>query len=987
MKNLLMILCFLASTSVFAQRITVTGTVTDEGGNPLVGTTVLIKGTTVGAITDANGKYSVDVSSRNVSLVFSFIGFVTQEVAVQNRAVVDVVLKAEITGLDEVIVVGYGTQKKSDITGTVASLPKERLENAPNLNVAQAIQGAVPGVMVQQTIGGAQAASTIMIRGRNSITANNDPLIIVDGIPYGGQINDINPNDVQSIEILKDASAAAIYGSRGANGVILISTKQGTEGKAVFSYDGKYSIQKVVKIHDMLTGPEFYNFKMERNPSAMTLSETEAYQDGSWTDWFSLMVRTGQSQEHNLSVSGGFKNTKYYIGGGLTDIKGIAKNDNFKRFSTRLNVETKLFDWLAIGTRTQLNFDDASGAEPDFSDAFITNPLSHAYDEYGNLTIFPWPDNIIVGNPLQDLLYDDLDKSYQVLTNNYLQLDVPWVKGLSYRLNTGVRMRFTDRANYRGRDTQSGLADLGRASVSNSVSNSTVIENILTYNKTFGDHTLFVTGLYSYEGNKSNSKGVVGTRFPNDFLSWYGMAQAQTVVPSNSYSNTALISQMLRINYSFASRYLLTATVRRDGYSGFGADNKWGLFPSAAIGWNIAKENFFPLKDAVNDLKIRVSYGLNGNQAIGAFQSLSRFVVANYVAGTNTVIGYKPGTMGVSNLGWESSRTFNLGIDFGLFKDRITGNLDYYLTDTYDLLLARSISVVHGITTNTHLPDWFHPAVTENIGKTQNKGLEMVLNTRNIVKNRFQWWTSANFSLNKNKIVSLYGLKDETGKEIDDISNQWFIGQPIRVNYGYVWDGVWQLNEADTAVYKTHPGFAKLKDIDQNDTLDYRDRQIIGQQDPAFIWGLTNTFTYGNFSLSIFVHGVHGATMRNYTMADNVSGVEVRYNTTQKNWWTKTNPTNDWIRNQDLAGQMGSGSLVVYEKTDFVRIKDVSLSYDLPKSMLGKIGLSKVKVYVTGRNLLTFTKWDGLDPELSDEGSQREIPMQKEYVFGLSMGF
>ena len=987
MKNLLMILCFLASTSVFAQRITVTGTVTDEGGNPLVGTTVLIKGTTVGAITDANGKYSVDVSSRNVSLVFSFIGFVTQEVAVQNRAVVDVVLKAEITGLDEVIVVGYGTQKKSDITGTVASLPKERLENAPNLNVAQAIQGAVPGVMVQQTIGGAQAASTIMIRGRNSITANNDPLIIVDGIPYGGQINDINPNDVQSIEILKDASAAAIYGSRGANGVILISTKQGTEGKAVFSYDGKYSIQKVVKIHDMLTGPEFYNFKMERNPSAMTLSETEAYQDGSWTDWFSLMVRTGQSQEHNLSVSGGFKNTKYYIGGGLTDIKGIAKNDNFKRFSTRLNVETKLFDWLAIGTRTQLNFDDASGAEPDFSDAFITNPLSHAYDEYGNLTIFPWPDNIIVGNPLQDLLYDDLDKSYQVLTNNYLQLDVPWVKGLSYRLNTGVRMRFTDRANYRGRDTQSGLADLGRASVSNSVSNSTVIENILTYNKTFGDHTLFVTGLYSYEGNKSNSKGVVGTRFPNDFLSWYGMAQAQTVVPSNSYSNTALISQMLRINYSFASRYLLTATVRRDGYSGFGADNKWGLFPSAAIGWNIAKENFFPLKDAVNDLKIRVSYGLNGNQAIGAFQSLSRFVVANYVAGTNTVIGYKPGTMGVSNLGWESSRTFNLGIDFGLFKDRITGNLDYYLTDTYDLLLARSISVVHGITTNTHLPDWFHPAVTENIGKTQNKGLEMVLNTRNIEKNRFQWWTSANFSLNKNKIVSLYGLKDETGKEIDDISNQWFIGQPIRVNYGYVWDGVWQLNEADTAVYKTHPGFAKLKDIDQNDTLDYRDRQIIGQQDPAFIWGLTNTFTYGNFSLSIFVHGVHGATMRNYTMADNVSGVEVRYNTTQKNWWTKTNPTNDWIRNQDLAGQMGSGSLVVYEKTDFVRIKDVSLSYDLPKSMLGKIGLSKVKVYVTGRNLLTFTKWDGLDPELSDEGSQREIPMQKEYVFGLSMGF
>lgn len=969
-------------------QMSVSGTVTDAStGEGLPGVSILVKGTTTGMSTDINGSYTITIPNANATLVFSFIGYIPQEVLVSGRAKVDVSLKVDVTTLEEVVVVGYGTQKKSDITGTVASLSRDRLENAPNLNVAQAIQGAVPGVMVQQTAGGAQASSSIMIRGRNSITANNDPLIIVDGIPYGGQMNDINPNDVQSIEVLKDASAAAIYGSRGANGVILISTKSGVEGKTVFSYDGKYSIQKVIKIHDMLTGPEFYDFKMERSPSQMTLSEKQVGEDGTWTDYYKLMVRTGQSQEHNLSVSGGYKNTKYYIGGGLTDIKGIAKNDNFRRFSTRVNVETKLFDWLAIGTRSQLNFDNASGSEPDFSDAFITNPLSHAYDEYGNLTVFPWPDNIIVGNPLQDLLYDDLDKSYQVLTNNYLQLDVPWIKGLSYRLNTGVRMRFTDRANYRGRDTQSGLADLGRASVSNSLNNSTVIENILTYNKTFGEHTLFLTGLYSYEGSTSRSNGTTGTRFPNDFLSWYGLAQATTVVPSNSYSKTDLVSQMARVNYSYASRYLLTATIRRDGYSGFGADNKWGIFPSVALGWNLAKESFFPAKDVINDLKLRVSLGLNGNQAIGAYQSLSRFVVANYTSGTNAVIGYKPGTMGISNLGWESSRTMNVGMDFGLFKDRITGNLDYYLTDTYDLLLDRSISVNHGITTNTHLPSWEHPAVMENIGKTQNKGLEMVLNTRNIVKNKFQWSTSVNFSLNINKIVSLYGLKDESGKEVDDLSNNWFIGQPIKVNYDYKWEGVWQLNDADTATYKTHPGYARLQDRDQNDTLDSRDRQIIGQQDPKFLWGMTNTFTYGNFGLSIFIHGVHGATMRNYTMADDVSGVEVRYNTTQKNWWTPTNPTNEWIVNKDLANKMGSGTLIDYEKTDFIRVKDISLSYDLPKGLTSKLGLSRVRCYITGRNLMTFTKWRGLDPELSSSGSQREIPMQKEYVFGLSLGF
>jgi len=989
MKNLLMILLFLASTSVFAQKATITGTVSDENGRPLPGATVQVKGTSVGTSTGIDGKYTVDVTGTDAVLLFSFVGYLPQEMPVQNQTTVNISLMPDIQGLQEVIVVGYGTQKKSDITGTVASLPKERLQMSPNLNITQAIQGSIPGVMVRTSTAGASPSQSILVRGKNSITANNDPLIVVDGIPYGGSLTDINPYDVESIEVLKDASAAAIYGSRGANGVILVSTKQGSTGKPKVSYEARYSVQDVTKINRMLTGPEFYDFKNTRNALALTASEEQVYQDGTWTDWTKLALRNkGQSQDHNLSVSGGFNDTKYYVGGGYTDIRSVAKNDNFRRFSSRINVETKILPWLTVGTRTQLSFDDASGVEANFHVALETNPLGQAYDEYGNLTIWPWPEHIIVGNPLGNILYDNTDKSHQVLTNNFLLLDVPFIKGLSYRLNTGIRLRSSNSATYKGRDTQSGFEDQGEASISNSNSNNTVIENILSYNRDFGKHTIFATALYSYEGNISNSNSINAIQFPNDFLSWYGVGQAKVVTPKAGFNETSLLSQMLRVNYSYSSKYLLTLTVRRDGYSGFGASNKWSTFPSVAVGWNIVNEDFFPLKDMFNDLKLRASLGLNGNQAIGAYESLPKFVVSNYMSGSTAQIGYKPGSMGVSNLGWETSRTVNLGLDYGILKGRITGNVDWYLTNTYDLLLARSISVIHGITPATHLPDWEHPAVTENIGETQNSGLEFVINSRNVVSSKFQWTTNANMSLNNNKIVSLYGKLDANGKELDDISNKWFIGKPIDVNYDFVWGGVWQTAEAaEAATYGTVPGYVKLKDLNGDGKMTADDRQIIGQLDPNILWGLTNTFVYGNFTLSVFMHGSAGATVENYLMNDDVQGAEVRYNTLKKDWWTPDNPTNEWVMNKENADNMSGFNGNIYEKTDFARIKDVSLGYDLPKNLIGKAGFSRLRVYITGRNLATFTKWRGMDPDLTDEQGQQRIPMQKEYVFGISMGF
>ena len=958
------------------QQITVTGRVVDAlTGEPLPGASIIVRGTTTGTTTGIDGEYSLSVPDRDAVLVFSFVGYATREILVGENNVINIALEEDISLLDEIIVVGYGVQRKSDITGTVASMPRERLDMVPNMNVAQAIQGAVPGIMIRASGGGAEPGQTIMVRGRNSIKASNYPLIIIDGIPYGGSLNDIHPNDVESIEILKDASAAAIYGSRGSNGVILISTKEGAAGDPKVSYEGKFGIADIVKLHRILTGPEFYEFKMTRNPNAMTQSEEQIYLDGTWVDWPSLAIRTGQTHEHTLSVSGGFSNTKYYLGLGFTDIKGVAQNDNFNRLSGRVNVETQVFDWLSIGTRTNLSFDDASGAPANF-DFVRTNPLTTAYDEFGRLTVYPWPENIALGNHLAPLLYDDLDKSSQILTNNYLVIDFPFIEGLSYRLNTGYRERFIDRAQYRGRNTTSGHQNLGYATLRNDVGQNTVIENILAYNRDFGNHSIFATALYSYEKDHIHSNRLTARQFSNDFFSWYAVNQAAISLPSTTFYETTLISQMLRLNYAYDSRYLVTLTSRRDGYSGFGSANKWGIFPSIALGWNFGNEKFFPLDNIFNALKLRVSYGLNENQAIGAYESISRLSLATMAAGSDTQIGYKPSRLGLDNLGWESSNTFNMGVDFSIFEGRISGDVNWYHTRTFDLLLDRTISSVHGLT-----------SITQNIGKTQNQGFEFLVSSRNIVRSNFQWITQGNISFNKNKILSLYGILNEDGIEIDDVANKWFIGQPINVIYDFVWVGTWQLDEAEEAAkYGSQPGFVKLKDFD-GDGLTSDDRRILGQVDPKVLWGITNTFRYKNIGLSIFVHGISGGMMHNYLWSDAVQGAEVRYGTIKKNWWTPDNPTNDWIMNRELANQMSGFSMNVYEKNDFVRIKDISLSYDLPERLIEQTRLSRLRLYLTGRNLFTFHNTNFLDPEFTSTSHQRSIPLQKEYTIGLNLGF
>ena len=428
---------------------------------------------------------------------------------------------------------------------------------------------------------------------------------------------------------------------------------------------------------------------------------------------------------------------------------------------------------------------------------------------------------------------------------------------------------------------------------------------------------------------------------------------------------------MLRFNYSYNDRYLLTLTGRRDGYSGFGSNSKWGIFPSAALGWNVANEKFFPAKAIFNELKLRASYGLNGNQAVGAYQSISRLTQDNMVYNGVTAAGYRPSVLGQDELGWESSKSLNLGLDFGLFKGRYSGTINYYSTKTNNLLLDRSISSIHGAT-----------SITSNIGSTQNTGIELTINSRNIVTKNFQWSTSGNIASNKNKILSLYGLLDDEGKEIDDVANGWFIGKPITANYYWAWDGVWQQNEAtEAAKYGSQPGFVKLRDTNKDGQLTGDDRVIIGQRDPKILWGLTNTFTYKNFSLDIFIHGVHGVTKQNQLMTDRDTYTDARRNTIFKNWWTPENPTNDWVANNVNAEVMGGVIARYFENASFIRIKDISLSYEFPKNLLDKLSLSKLRLYCTAHNYFTFTKWSALDPELDGQIAK---PMQKELVFGIN---
>lgn len=960
-----------------AQNRLVKGIVTDENKEPLIGVNLLLKGSDAGTTTGLSGEFSISVNQGNAILIFSYIGYKTKEINIFQEANLEITLETDQTALSEVVVVGYGTQKKSDLTGSVVSLSKERLSQLPNANFAQALQGSVPGLQINTNSGGSEGNElSILIRGRNSINASNGPLIILDGIPYVGGLSEINPADIASIEVLKDASAAAIYGSRGSNGVILITSKRGNNEKVSITYDGYYGVQQIARRPDLLTGEEFYNFKTTRlnSPGTVTQTEKEVYESGTYVNWYDLATRQGSRSQHSLSITGGSKKSSFYLGGSYLDVKGIAVNDDFKRYTLRPNLDVEVTPWLKIGTSSQLSFQDRTGLPVEFSDTRNTggganffNPLTKPYNTDGSIAIYAWPEYNQARNPLSPILVSNFDYGYRVFSANYAEVKLP-LKGLTYKFNTGIEFEANDRKTYYGRNTALGFQSGGNAETYHSNEKNLTVENILNYNKTFGLSSLNITGLYSSQSNVFDRDQIQGQNFPSDVLTNYQMSSALLLQPSSTYFEQNIVSQMVRVNYGFNSKYLLTLTARRDGFSGFGSETKFGVFPSASLGWNIHKENFMKNLTFVSQLKWRASYGLNGNQAVGSYQSLAKLGYRPYLNGTTILAGYIPTSLANPDLGWESTKSLNLGFDFGFLDGKIQGSIDYYQNKTFDLLLERTISPTHGIN-----------SILQNIGQTQNNGIELGINSTNIDLADFKWTSSFNISHNKNKIIDLYG----DGK--DDLASRWFIGQPIRVNFNQKYDGIFksaeEIKATSWAAATDKPGYVKVVDINGDNLINALDRTIIGQLDPKVIWGLTNTFTYKGFSLMIFIHGQSGVTKENPYQLDNVF-TDVARNTIMKDWWSADkNPNGTHFSNDANANYRG---INFYEDASFLRIKDLSLAYNFSNKGKNPFGFQSTKLYFTARNLGTFTKYGGLDPEFT---SQYGIPLQRELLIGLTIGF
>jgi TonB-linked SusC/RagA family outer membrane protein len=964
------------SENAIAQEKTITGKVTSlKDQQSLPGVSVNVKGTNNRAITDIEGIYSIKVNSASAVLEFSYIGFIKQEFAIPKSNILNISLSEDMKTLDEIVVVGYGTQKKSDVTGAIASIPRERLQQLPNNNIAQALQGSVPGIQINTNGGGSEGNNvSIQIRGRNSISASNRPLIIWDGIPYTGGLSDINVNDVETIDVLKDASAAAIYGSRGSNGVILITSKQGKKGKVSITYDGSYGTQTLTNKPELLTGPEFYQFKTTRLNTVNILSPDEqaVYDAGKWVDWYDLATQNGTRSQHSLSIKGGAENVSFYIGGTYLDVKGVAVNDQYKRYSLRPTLEIKIKPWLTFNTSSQLSFQNRDQLPVEFSDTRNTggganffNPLTTPYDINGNIRPYAYDDYPQARNPLSNTLVKSLDGTYRIFSNNNIKVGIPFIKGLSYKLNTGIEYENNERKTFYGRDVARGFESNGNAINYNALSRNFTIENILYYQQSFNKHNINFTGLYSSQSEDFDRDQIEGIGFPNDVLTNYQLGSAALLTPSSTNYKQNILSQMARFNYSFDSKYLLTLTIRRDGFSAFGSDTKYGTYPSVALGWNLINEGFMKKVLFINALKLRGSYGLNGNSAVSSYSALATLTGSSWVSGGIVYPGYTPNRLSNNNLGWESTKSLSIGLEFGILKNRIEGTVDYYSSKTSDLLLNRAISSVHGFT-----------SILQNIGKTANKGIEVGITTRNLDLKDFKWNTSINFSANKNKIVDLYG----NGK--DDLGNQWFIGQPIRVNYGLLYDGIYRSAEEVAASNqpKAQPGWVKVKDANGDNILNTAsDRLIIGQLDPKFSWGFTNNFSYKGLSLMVFFQGTTGVTKQNPFEDDNVFSGTKR-NTTKKDWWSPTNPNGTHFSNDANANILG---VSFYENADFVRLKDISLSYQIPNQLLQKASISNLKIYVTGRNLATITKYAGLDPEFTN---QYGIPLQREITLGITLG-
>jgi TonB-linked SusC/RagA family outer membrane protein len=961
----------LVPVQVHAQAAqSISGRVIAADGTGLPGVNVVVKGSSTGAATDADGRFTVNAAPGS-TLVFSFVGYTPREVAVGNQTTLNVTLAEDTKQLNEVVVTGYGVQKKSQVTGAISSVDEQALRDVPVANVGQALQGRAAGITVSSASTTPGQTPVIRIRGNRSFSGSNDPLLVVDGIPFDGSLNDLNPDDITSLEVLKDASSTAIYGARGANGVILITTRRGKSGAPKATYSGYYGTKGAYGLYDLQNGSQYYdyrleayraqspNFNPETNTTFLTADERANYAAGITTDYQDLMFQKGHIQNHVLGVSGGTDQTQYSASMGYYDETGIVPVQRFRRYSLRGTLDQQIGKRIKVGLNTLNNFNQADDPNVNILYQILaTSPLASPYDANGVPVLYPNSDTGMA-NPLTLYTTDaHKDVTRRLRTFNSLYGQVNILEGLDYRLNLGLDVRSENNGNFFASQTPQNGGGQSTAGRSNSLAFNLLAENILTYNRSFGEHDVNFTGLYSAQQFRFDNFSTAVRNLPANYQLDNNIGAGTPSSASSGQQRWDIISYMGRINYAYNDRYSATLTMRVDGSSRLAPGNKYKAFPSAAVAWNVANESFMQDYGWLNILKLRASYGRVGSTAVNPYQTLgllsSGIGSGFYNFGSTGAVGVIPTSIPNPNLGWEYTATTNFGLDFGFLDNRFSGSVEVYEQRTSDLLLPDALPTASG-----------YGSFTRNAGQTQNRGIELSLTTANVRSNSndgFEWSTDWNFTVNREKVLSLARGTDADGNELSDIGNQRFIGQPLYVIYDFKKLGIWQTEEADEARrYGSKPGQIKVEDLDGNGVINANDRQIIGSRQPKFEAGLTNRFRFKGFDMNVVALTRVGATVVDPTL---FGPAYFTTNTGRRNqlnldYWTPTNPTNEYPQPDQSARATEwptYGQTLAYRNGTFIKVRSIDLGYTLPAAWAKAAFMSSARIYLQVQNPLIWSK-------------------------------
>jgi len=1010
--GLLLLLCLIPLCSI-AQNITVKGIVKDNLGESVIGANVTEKGTTNGMITDLDGNFSLTVQ-KNATLVISYIGYVTQEIAIKGNTNLNIILKEDSKALEEVVVIGYGTARKSDVTGSIASVGGDKLQEMPSTNITYALQNRVAGVDMTQTSSQPGATMQIRIRGTRSLTASNDPLVVLDGIPFMGNLSDINPGDIKSMDILKDASSTAIYGSRGANGVILITTNRGAQGTpAKFTYNGYVGAKSVFSKYPMMDGTKYAEMRKYAGKFENSLDES----DDMNTDWQDLLYRTGMVNSHDVSVAGGTNNGSYSFGAAYYKDQGVIPTQNYTRYSLRGSFDQGVGKYFRFGLTTNSNYNVTKGSNIDLYSVLNNTPLANPYNEDGSLKrtvkLNSQDENFVVTRDVVENLEDSWlneKKGFGTYNNLFAEVQCPWVKGLKYRVNLGLNYRSTKGGVFTGEGINSSTADTpSTASLEHTETTNWAIENLITYDRTFGKHQLNIVGMYSAEETVYTKSHIAARDIPAEYLQYYNLGRAEgtiTVNPDNwDYQKSGLMSWMGRAMYTYDNRYMLMATVRADASSRLAKGHQWHTYPAVSAGWNIGQESFMDDLEWLDILKVRVGYGQTSNQAVAPYSTWGKLSTRPYNFGpTGYATGYYVSALPNYDLGWEYSSTWNFGLDFTLLGGRLSGTFEYYIQKTSDLLQSVNLPSTSGVS-----------SYVGNVGKTENKGVEFTLNGTILDNhNGWTWDASINISANRNKLTEL-----ASGAERDE-ANNWFVGHPIDAIYDYEKIGLWQ--EGDPYLDILEPGgnvgMIKVKytgEYNEDGTpvrqIGPDDRQIISME-PKFTGGFSTRVAYKGFDLNVITAFKCGGKLISTLHHSNgyLNMLTGRRGQVDVDYWTEENTNAKYPKPGGI--QSGDnpkyGSTLGYFDASYWKVRNISLGYKFDEQKwLKNFGIQSLRAYVSIQNPFVicspFHKETGLDPETNSYGNENvavtsgiqkrfltvgtNAPSTRNYLFGINLTF